>query len=138
MFVDIEYESRTNGQFQHRLKQLLAEAERTGELAQRNSAYHNQYQEALVQMFKFCNFNTVFLTPYFWPRYPRDEPLSFADYPFAWPVFGLQLGGFMVLRGSRQISKSTSFCCRQQLNARFIPGFRSIYIVPRNQQLETY
>src|SRR6266702_3748505 len=138
MYLDLYHESRTNGEFRHRLHQLLREVERHYALAQRNSVHLTRYQEALSEFVRFCNFNSVFLTPHFWPRYPRDEPLNFANFPFAWPMFAVQLGGFMVFRGSRQISKSTSFCCRQQLNARFIPGFRSMYIVPRNQQLQTY
>jgi hypothetical protein len=53
-------------------------------------------------------------------------------------MFEIQAGGYMVFRGSRQISKSTSFSCRQQLMARLFPGFKSLYVVPRNQQLKTY
>jgi len=113
MYVDLEYEARTNGEFRHRLNQLLCEIERCYDPAQRDSSNFSRYQEALAAFVKFCNFNSVFLTPHFWPRYLRDEPLNFADFPFAWPMFAIQLGGFMVFRGSRQISKSTSFCCRQ-------------------------
>ena len=83
MYLDLEYESRTSGQFQHRLKQLLVEVEQAYGLAQRDRAHLERYQRALSEILRLCNFNTVFLTPHFWPRYPRDEPLTFANYPFA-------------------------------------------------------
>lgn len=138
MYLDLEYQSRTDSNFQSRLKQLQAQLAQYYEAALRDSTRVKQFQQALTAAFQHCNFNSVFLTPYFWSHYPTDQPLSYADYPFAWPLFGIQFGGFMVIRGSRQISKSTSFCCRQQMHARLIPGFRSMYIVPRNQQLKTY
>jgi len=53
-------------------------------------------------------------------------------------MFELQVGGYRVFRASRQLGKSTAFCCRQLLNARFLSAFKSMYVVPRNQQLATY
>jgi hypothetical protein len=138
MYLDLESKARTNGEFQHGLASRFKELDRLFALASRNPSYQGKHQEALMDFIQYCNFNLVFLTSHFWPRYPKDEPLSYGDFPFAWQMFEFQIGGFRVFRGSRQISKSTSFCCRQQLNARFIPGFKSIYIVPRTQQLETY
>jgi len=138
MYLDLEYESRTNGAFQHELRHRLEALGQLERVATSNSSVIPRLQEALRALAKFCHLNWAFLTAYYWPRYPKEEPLSFADYPHAFHLFQLQVGGFMVIRGSRQIAKSTSFCCRQQLNARFIPGFRSIYVVPRNQQLKTY
>ncbi len=138
MFLDLEYESRTNGEFQHGLKQRSQRMGTFQRLAKENPSYVPRFQEALMEFIKYCHFNLVFLTPTFWPRYPKDEPLSFADYPFAFQMFEFQVGGFLVFRGSRQITKSTSFCCRQQLNSRFIPGYKTLYIVPMNQQLQTY
>jgi hypothetical protein len=138
MYLDLEFESRTNGEFQSSLQKQLKNLAHFNKLATANQSFVPRYQQALMDFATFCNFNLVFLTPYFWPRYPKDEPLNFADFPFAFQMFEFQMGGFMVFRGSRQIAKSTSFCCRQQLNARFLPGFKSLYLAPRNQQLETY
>jgi hypothetical protein len=138
MYLDLEHEARTNGQFQHGLERRFKELDRLAALAKRNPSYSGSYQEALLDFARYCNFNLVFLTTQFWPHYPKAEPLTYSGFPFAWHMFDFQVGGFRVFRGSRQISKSTSFCCRQLLNACFIPGFKSIYIVPRNQQLTTY
>ncbi len=138
MYLDLEYETRTNGQFKHKLLNHLGVLGKYRLLAKENQSYLPKFQEQLLIFMRFCNLNPVYMTPYFWPRYPKDEPLSFADYPFAFQMFEFQVGGFTVFRGSRQISKSTSFCCRQQMFTRLIPGFKSLYIVPRNDQLETY
>ena len=138
MHLDLEFEARTNGEFRSGLEKRAAVLEHYDRLARQNASSVAKYQEALWEIIRFCNLNLAFLTPFFWPRCPKGEPLSFADYPFAFQMFELQAGGFLVVRGSRQIAKSTSFCCRQQLLARLIPGFKSLYIVPRNQQLKTY
>src|SRR6266853_3527545 len=138
MHLDLEFEARTNGEFRSGLEQRASALEQFDRLARHNSVYLGKYQEALWDLIRYCNLNVVFLTPFFWPRYPKGEPLSFADYPFAFQMFELQAGGFSVFRGSRQIAKSTSFCCRQQLLARMLPGFKSLYLVPRYEQLETY
>ena len=77
------------------------------------------------------------------PTLPKSStgmrwPLGFADYPFSFNFFDIHVGGYTVIRGSRQIAKSTTFSCRQQMVARMLPGFRSLYITPRRDQLQTY
>lgn len=138
MYIDLEFQVRTNGQFRHGLQQRIARLAQLEQLARNGQSYSAEYREALWELITFCHLNVVFLTPSFWPHYPKDKPLSFADYPFAFQMFALQAGGFTVIRGSRQIAKSTSFSCRQQLLARLLPGFKSLYVVPRTQQLKTY
>src|SRR6267154_573802 len=138
MHFDLEFEARTNGQFRHGLQQRIDRMARLEQLARSEGSNTVELREALWELIHYCNLNLVFLTPSFWPRYPKDKPLNFADFPFAFQMFEIQAGGYTVFRGSRQISKSTSFSCRQQLMARLIPGFKSLYIVPRNQQLKTY
>jgi len=108
------------------------------EARQQDNGTNGLYQQALWDFIRFCKFNMTFLTGYYWPRYPKSEPLIYADYPFAYAMMNFQVGGFQVFRGSRQISKSTTFCVRQLLNARLIPGFSSIYVCPKSQQLQTY
>lgn len=53
-------------------------------------------------------------------------------------MFNYQPGGFNVFRASRQVSKSTALACRQWLMARVFRSFKSLYIVPRADQLATY
>ena len=138
MPLDLEHEVRTNEVFRHGLQQRIRRWSELESVALENESRSEESRAALWDLVKYCKLNLAFLTPYFWPRYPKNKPLSFAGFPFAFQMFEVQAGGFMVFRGSRQIAKSTSFCCRQQLLARILPGFKSLYVVPRNQQLKTY
>jgi hypothetical protein len=138
MYLDLEFEVRTNGEFRHGLQQRIDRLARLEQLARSEGSNTAEVREALWQLIHYCKLNLVFLTPSFWPRYPKDKPLNFADFPFTFAMFEIQAGGYTVFRGSRQVAKSTSLCCRQLLMARLIPGFKSLYLVPRNQQLKTY
>lgn len=138
MYIDIEREARTNGEFRHGLEQRQAALRSLERQAIENPTALAGAQEALRDFISYCNWNLAFLAGHFWPNYPKGEPLSFADYPYTFQMFELQVGGFMVFRGSRQIGKSTVFCCRQQMLAWLISGLKTMYIVPRKDQLKTY
>src|SRR5437016_3817408 len=128
--IDVEFEAELRKR-QARLAELEA-------LSLRHRAYDEPFHKALYDLLELFQFNTSFLAPYFWPNYPKNKPLGFADYPFSFNLFDIHVGGYTVIRGSRQIAKSTSFSCRQQMVARMLPGFRSLYITPRRDQLQTY
>jgi hypothetical protein len=134
-YFDLEYQVRTDGQFRHKLSQL---SRRIDAARIQDNGTNGKYRNALWTFIKFCKFNTLFLTPYYWPKYPKRKPLSFSDYPFAFAMMNFQIGGFQIFRASRQVAKSTTFAVRQLLNARLFPGFASIYVCPRSQQLQTY
>lgn len=138
MYFDLEYEIRSNPDFRERLLVQLNHTMDHMEAALGDPGETDRYHEHLMSLMETTNYNTAIFTPYAWPAYPKDQPLFYSDYPFAFQMFQLQMGGFKVFKGSRQISKSTSFSCRQLLNARIFRAFRSLYIVPRNDQLETY
>ena len=137
-YLDLEYEIRTNGQFRHRLQQLAHTVGNHHERMQRDSSYVSKYNDALYEMILFCNSNLVMLTMQYFPHYPKDTPLSFAEYPYAFQMFNFQVGGSMTFRASRQIGKSSAFTVRQLLHARLYRGFASMYVCPRLQFLETY
>jgi hypothetical protein len=138
MYLDLEYRIRTDSTFRAELQRRQKRLAELDELSLRNCAYIDAYHQALFDYIEHCRFNLANLTPYFWPAYPKDQPLHYADFPFAYQMFNYQPGGFMVFRGSRQISKSTSFACRQWMMARMFRSFKSLYIVPRADQLATY
>lgn len=137
MYFDLEYKARTDGEFQHGLRQRIDRVGVAEQLKDRRGKLE-PFQNAVRDLISYCNWNMSFLAPFYWPRFQGGGPLSFSDYPFAVQMFNLQIGGFTVIRGSRQIGKSTSFCVRQMLNTRVFNGFRTMYIVPRIQQLNTY
>src|SRR6267378_2200590 len=108
MQLDLKSQVRTDGTFQSELFKLQQRLEQFEELALRDSGYVQKFQEALYDLLQFCEFNSSFLAPYFWPAYPKNKPLVFSDSPFANHLFDIQVGGSTVIRGSRQIAKSTS------------------------------
>lgn len=138
MYHDLEYAIRTDPDFNAQLLEKLSATMDLMEAAHGDPSMVDPFHTAMLSMLEATHYNTAIFTPYAWPAYPKAEPLYYSDYPFAFQMFQLQLGGFKVFKGSRQISKSTSFSCRQLLNARIFRAFRSLYIVPRNDQLETY
>lgn len=137
-YLDIELKARTDGQFRSRLQGFSSELERLEPLALRHEKFAIQYQDTLLKFLEFCQFNLALLTPYYFPRYPKDQPLNFKEYPFSFALFNFEIGSSTTVRGSRQISKSTALGARQLLNAKFIPGFSSMYLTPRSDQLATY
>ena len=137
-YLDFEYQLRTDKKFNWEVWKHIKKMEQMEELSQQNSQYLNAYHDALFGVLKACHFNLTLMTKYFWPRYPKDKPLGYANYPFAWHMFDVKIGGYSVFRGSRQISKTTSFACRQFMLAKLFPAFKSLYITPRYDQLQTY
>jgi hypothetical protein len=138
MYFDLENRLRTDGEFQEELQRRQERLARLEQLLLRDQGHLAEYHQVLRELLEFCQFNIALLTAYFWPAYPKNKPLLYSDYPFSFQLFSLQIGGFTVIRGSRQISKTTSFACRQQMMARLLRGFRSLYVTPRHEQLQTY
>jgi len=138
MYFDLEYTVRTNGQFRDKLTKLTNELQVLTHKAE-SSGYHTQLaQEILREILRFCKYNPAFLLPYYYPQYPKNKPMSLRDFPFAYHLLPINIGGFMVIRGSRQIAKSTTFAARQRLNAHMIPKLKSLYIAPKADQVKTY
>lgn len=138
-YLDLEHKVRTDGEFRHAIQTFGNELTALQpKVREGNAKSIRVFNAKLLEFLKFCNFNMVFLTGYFFPRYPKDKPLLYSDYAFSFQIFALNFLGFTVIRGSRQISKSTSFAARQLMLARLIPGLSSLYICPRGEQLKTY
>jgi len=138
MYVDLEYRLRSDVEFRDHLNQYMQRVVELDNISRESSQYIDAYHDALYEYVVQANFNLAMLTKYFWPAYPKDKPLSYADYPFAFQMFDIHRGGYTVFRGSRQISKTTSFACRQFMTAKMFPAFKSLYITPRYDQLQTY
>lgn len=135
-YRDIELESRTNKDFQ---SLLLSHANEMAlyEPGSKTSD-RKKFQEVVAKFLADCDYNLGFLVPYFFPRYPKDKPMSLVDRPFAFHMYDIQVGGSLVINGSRQISKSTNCGARNLMMAHMFPGFRSIYIAPHHDNLKTY
>ena len=103
-----------------------------------SSEARDEANSILRAYWHYCGQNSFYLVGTYFPKFPQGKRMSFIDYPFAWAMLNFQIGEFTVLRGSRQIAKSTALSVRQVLNAHFMPGLKSLYVTPRGQQLATY
>lgn len=97
-----------------------------------------QRESAMLSVIKKCGQNMGLLLPWFFPAFAGPgNPLSLVTRPYAFPFFSYLLHGYMVLRGSRQIGKSTSFTARQLMMSKMLPWF-SAYIAPHSEHTKTY
>tara|TARA_B100000579_G_scaffold431498_1_gene446650 strand:+ start:4395 stop:6230 length:1836 start_codon:yes stop_codon:yes gene_type:complete len=138
MYFDLEYTMRTDGAFKHKLIKLSEDFKKFSEKAANSSRYTDLANEKLCDIIKHCQHNFTYLMPYYYPQYPKMEDMSLKDFPFAYHIMAMNIGGYMVIRGSRQIAKSTTIAARQRMFAHILPRFKSIYIAPKSDQLATY
>jgi hypothetical protein len=137
-YVDIEWNARTKPEFREKLDFYARRMTQLERAAVSDPLSQTKLTNTLHDFMKFCNYNSGFLTGYFFPRYPRSTPMTLVDRPYAFSMFNIQIGGYTVLRGSRQIGKSVSLGGRQLITTHILPGFRSLYITPHTEQLKTY
>lgn len=140
MYIDINWEARTNGEFRYKLESLISQIAK--EEAKSTASSDDRVKELTVEIYRHCHYNPGFLVPYFFPQFhptmPKPTPLSLQDRPYAFAIFYFQIGGFIVFRASRQIGKSTSIAARQLINAHIIRKYKSLYITPHQEFLTTY
>ena len=138
MYFDLEHTVRTNGEFRDKLTKLSQKLDYHLALAKGSVSHEKQANEYLLSILRHCKYNLTFLLPYYYPAYPKNDPMSLKSFPFAYHLLGLNIGGYTVIRGSRQIAKSTTIAARQRLVSHVFPKFKSIYITPKKDQLSTY
>jgi hypothetical protein len=137
-YLDLEHKIRTDGEFRALVLRYSKELQVLHEKQQTNDAVKPQYKEKLRDFLKLCNNNLVLLMSFYFPKYPKNKALTFVDYPFSYQLLDVHFGNSTTIRGSRQISKSTTFCARQLMLTRLFSKFSSMYLCPRSDQLDTY
>ena len=138
MYIDIYAKARSDKSFRDEMRGLATMISQAEVAARKNPAAKQVFANSMQTMLKKCNYNPGFLVPHFFPCYPKQQPLSLAARPFSYSMFAMQVGGFTVVRASRQVGKSTSFGARQLMNAHMLPNYRSLYIVPHEEHRKTY
>jgi hypothetical protein len=138
MYLDLYKEARTNGEFRHELRRLISKIRTLEEKKSYSSRAEEEINEAVVQIYRMSKYNAGFLVPYFFPQYPYNTPLTMNARPYSYALMNMQLGGYMVIRASRQIGKSTTFAARQLVHAHILPKYTSMYVAPHPSFLETY
>lgn len=93
---------------------------------------------ALMMALEACQYNTGFLLPWFFPHFGGpNSPMTLSRRPFAFPMYSMLTKGYLVVKGSRQISKSTNMSARQLMLTQLMP-WASIYIAPHLDHIKTY
>jgi hypothetical protein len=138
MYIDLNWEVKTNAEFAHKLRVLNKDIARLEKENQGDPHVNDKIAERIIDIYRLCKYNAGLLVPYFFPNYPYDKPLSCSARPYSFSMFHMQLGGFLAIRAGRQIGKSTSLAARQLMYAHIMKKRRSMYIVPHQSFLDTY
>lgn len=100
--------------------------------------YKRREEKIMAEIVVDCGRNSSMLVPWFFPKYLRRKPMFMQDRPFNMVLLYMLVYHQLVLRGSRQIGKTTSLGVRQRINAHLYDGFTSLYVAPHMNPLETY
>jgi len=138
MYIDLNWEVKTNAEFRHKLKALTDDIKRIEKENDGDPHCNDKIASRIIDIYRLCKYNAGLLVPYFFPQYPYDKPLSCTNRPYSFAMFHMQIGGFLSIRAGRQIGKSTSFGARQLIYAHIMRKRRSMYIVPHQSFLDTY
>jgi hypothetical protein len=117
MHFDLELEIRSNPDFAGKVEGTLHEMMTAYAGSRTDPDQREVYHTQMSQLLELVRYNTVLFTPYAWPAYPKDQPLYYSDYPFAFQMFHMQVGGYKVFKGSRQISKCRSVRASEPISA---------------------
>lgn len=106
-YFDLHYACQTDGEFRYELSKLATEMERLERYADERGGgtVATLLEECIQKIVMLCQGNTGFLVPYFFPQYPKTEPMSLLDRPFSFALFDFRIGGYTAIRASRQIGK---------------------------------
>ena len=139
-YFDIHLASQTDGQFRHEFNRISTAMGKLEAKAEEGGigSVDTKMEELIRDLLRLCRYNAGFLVPYFFPSYPKTAPLSLLDRPFSFAMFDFRIGGYTVIRASRQIGKSTTLIARQRIMAEILPKFRNLFIVPHQEHLDTY
>ncbi len=92
----------------------------------------------MMDLLVACGYNLGVLIPMFFPKYIKGKPLDPRRRPFSFLMTDIFSHGFTAIRGSRQISKSTTFVARQLIKSIIFPNMRSMYVCPHGEHRKTY
>jgi hypothetical protein len=138
MYIDLNWEVKTNAEFRYKLKALTDDIKRLEKETDGDPHGNDKIASRIIDIYRLCKYNAGLLVPYFFPQYPYDKPLSCTARPYSFAMFHMQIGGFLAIRAGRQIGKSTSLSARQLMYAHIMGKRRSMYIVPHQSFLDTY
>jgi hypothetical protein len=102
---DLLSEVRRNPQKAAAIQTALARLDKVTSDIQLGKASSAEVTEAQAALIPLCGFNFGLLIPYYFPRYPLDEPLSLLARPFMFAMTCLAPDSVTTLRAGRQVGK---------------------------------
>jgi len=139
MYIDLEYNLRTDLKFRHKILDLLYKLKACEDVAGNiHPRMRPRAQEILLEIFKVTGGNLALFTPYYFPNFENSGPMTLQTRPYSYAMYYMPFGGSITNVGSRQIGKSTGLISKQFMQADIIPGFRTLYICPYAEQTKTY
>jgi len=106
MYIDLNWEVKTNAEFRYKLKALTADIKRLEKETEGDPHGSDKIASRIIDIYRLCKYNAGLLVPYFFPQYPYDKPLSCSARPYSFAMFHMQIGGFLSIRAGRQIGKA--------------------------------
>ena len=98
-YHDLHHLARTDPKFRDKIEGLM------GRLSMADGA--RDREELILDVIRTCYYNIGMLLPWFFPNFGgKGRHMSAAARPFTFPFFAYLLGGFLVLKGSRQTGKA--------------------------------
>jgi len=105
MHTDVYWQAKGDPAFRKELGRLIHKISVSEKAAIKDPVARNVFRSSLTELYRLCNYNAGFLVPHFFPAYPYTKPLSLQARPFSFSMFNMQIGGFTVMRASRQVGK---------------------------------
>lgn len=103
-FFDLYKEMTTNPAFVEKVNgeyRAMIEADRKGDAP--------VFREHALALLRMCDFNASLFVPFFFPKYPEDQPMTFWSRPHAFALFAYGMpGSYQVIQASRQVGKCVS------------------------------
>ena len=99
-FFDLQRELTTNTTFINKAQRLMdgiTKAERAGEV--------EDMKENMKELLTLCEFNPSLLVPYYFPKFPDQDPMTLWSRPHAFAMMSFTINGSLTIQASRQVGK---------------------------------
>jgi hypothetical protein len=138
MYLDIPWELKSNPAFARQIESITSDLANLEELVESYPQHRPRLDVKMTELIQACDYNMGLLVPYYFPQYPKENPMSLFDRPYSFAIFNFQIGGFTVIRASRQIGKSSTIGAREKILCDLLPAYRTLYIAPHQENIDTY
>jgi hypothetical protein len=96
-------------------------------------------EQLMQEVMVLCRSNIGFLLPWLFPNFGGPgKGLSLFKRPFSFPMYALLIGGYLCVRGSRQLGKTVNLVSKQLSFTQLIRPWTSCYIAPHPEHIRTY